>query len=277
MRLLFWRGEHPNFGDELNEWLWPRLIPGILEKAPGIFVGIGSILDQRIPTDETVVIFGAGARSASTAAKPGKDWDIQFVRGPLTAEAMGGVPFATDAAYCLKLLPWEPVPASNKIAFIPHIHSLPALKFWRFACWMNGFEFIDPRDPVESVIRQIRQSKLVIASAMHGAIIADVFRIPWIRLRSLHPDQEGPGVNDFKWQDWMKSIGLDVSAATIQQPPEERTWMDLLKRPVRWVRAAMLLNRLSKGPSWKSEDQVFNDKISTLDRQLSELKRKYGS
>lgn len=38
---------------------------------------------------------------------------------------------------------------------------------------------------------------------MHGAIVADAYRIPWIGVDMY-------GINKFKWQDWMLSLGLDV-------------------------------------------------------------------
>ncbi len=38
---------------------------------------------------------------------------------------------------------------------------------------------------------------------MHGAIVADAYRIPWIGVDMY-------GVNKFKWQDWMLSLELDV-------------------------------------------------------------------
>ena len=50
MKLFYYQDPGGNFGDDLNAWLWPRLIPELLDGDEGsLFVGIGSILDRRIP------------------------------------------------------------------------------------------------------------------------------------------------------------------------------------------------------------------------------------
>jgi hypothetical protein len=38
---------------------------------------------------------------------------------------------------------------------------------------------------------------------MHGAIIADTFRVPWV------PISTRPSINTFKWLDWSESMGLE--------------------------------------------------------------------
>ena len=66
MKLVMWRGAEPNFGDELNEWIWPKAIPGILDDDEAhLFVGIGALLNHRLPSDVEIVFgSGAGWRSA---------------------------------------------------------------------------------------------------------------------------------------------------------------------------------------------------------------------
>ena len=49
-RLCYFRGARPNFGDELNPWLWPRLLSGFLDNASDE-LGIGTTLNTGVPSD----------------------------------------------------------------------------------------------------------------------------------------------------------------------------------------------------------------------------------
>ena len=61
MKLFYWN-ERPNFGDELNPWLWSRLLPpGTIDDDPSTWlVGIGTVLNHRVPKAEKVLFFGTG-------------------------------------------------------------------------------------------------------------------------------------------------------------------------------------------------------------------------
>ena len=51
---------------------------------------------------------------------------------------------------------------------------------WRKACDRAGITFLDSTaDPLETIAK-IRGSRLVISEAMHGAIVADALRTPWV-------------------------------------------------------------------------------------------------
>jgi succinoglycan biosynthesis protein ExoV len=83
---------------------------------------------------------------------------------------------------------------------------------------------------------------------MHGAIIADLLRTPWVRVRCHGHFLEGAGVNDFKWADWGQSLGVRVEPAPfVALPPVPRS---LLKRavhyPSRLARRAGLPRALAK-------------------------------
>lgn len=41
---------------------------------------------------------------------------------------------------------------------------------------------------------------------MHGAILADILRVPWHRFIMSTPFSEGSMVSEFKWNDWLYSI-----------------------------------------------------------------------
>jgi succinoglycan biosynthesis protein ExoV len=67
MELVYHKDPHGNFGDNLNELLWPEILsPKVLEADDLILVGIGSILDERrlnplYSCRKRVVILGTGA------------------------------------------------------------------------------------------------------------------------------------------------------------------------------------------------------------------------
>ena len=48
--LHYYRSDPPNFGDELNTLVWRALLPELAEtEREGVLVGIGTILDEKIP------------------------------------------------------------------------------------------------------------------------------------------------------------------------------------------------------------------------------------
>jgi len=64
---------------------------------------------------------------------------------------------------------------------------------------------------VEEILREIQQSELLIAEAMHGAIVADALRVPWV------PARVYGNFMEFKWRDWTQSIQMPLEVAEI--PP----------------------------------------------------------
>lgn len=69
MKLQWFRGGRPILGDELNTWMWPRLLPGFFDGNPRVlFLGIGSIIGTQYDTAACKVVFGAGYVPAYTTA-----------------------------------------------------------------------------------------------------------------------------------------------------------------------------------------------------------------
>ena len=92
MKLVFFRGKVPNFGDELNLHVWPALLPkGFLDEDESeLFVGIGSIIGTQMDPKARKFVMGSGY--AGYMGLPDINdgtWDIRFVRGPNTAKTLG--------------------------------------------------------------------------------------------------------------------------------------------------------------------------------------------
>jgi succinoglycan biosynthesis protein ExoV len=73
---------------------------------------------------------------------------------------------------------------------------------WEQICGLAGLTFLSPFDDSENTVQRIRGARLIIADAMHAAIVADALRVPWI------PVALSPESNTFKWLDWTQSLGL---------------------------------------------------------------------
>jgi succinoglycan biosynthesis protein ExoV len=218
MVLRFFRPEskpgvppYSNFGDELNPWLWPRLLPDAFDDVADVsFFGIGSLLGTPKHDDATMrhkIIFGAGAGQADAARREPADgrWTFYCVRGPLTARAYGLNPdlAVADPALLLTLL-YKPASArTHGVAFMPHIaQALAWENLLRDACRRANVRFIDPREPVDDILDKISSSGMLLAEAMHSAIAADALRVPWI------PVYTTPRTHVFKWRDWCESMAL---------------------------------------------------------------------
>ncbi len=194
----------PNFGDALNPWLWPQLLGDALDDDPStILLGIGTILTDRVPPAAAYHVLGSGAGYHRTPFLDAR-WHIHAVRGPLTATALGlpAETAATDAAYLLRTVPLPDPRPGPAIGFMPHFRAMPHTP-WPRLCERAGLRYIDPLGPVQDCIAAIRGCTCLIAEAMHGAIVADACRVPWL------PVVTGGHILDFKWRDWLLSVELE--------------------------------------------------------------------
>jgi succinoglycan biosynthesis protein ExoV len=206
MELFLPRLERPNFGDELNRWLWPQLLGDAFDGEGDLFFGIGSNIQQGYPTTRRKVVLGAGGYGAY-GPQPEMDgsWVFYFVRGKQTARALGldealGL---GDAGIYIRSCEVPRQRISGKVAFIPHWESLWRGK-WQEVCRLAGVHFVDPTGPVEAVLADIASADFVVTEAMHGAIIADALRVPWIPIRPSHH------IHHMKWDDWASALDMQI-------------------------------------------------------------------
>ena len=250
MRLVYARMRPGNFGDELNAYLWPRLLPAVLEAREDMdFIGIGTLFSQMIArAGRHKLVFGTGA-GYSKAPPIDATWTIEFVRGPLTARLLG-LPAdraITDSAYCLAFDEgFSLAPAGKRTVFMPHHKSEPDVD-WRSLCaeldWDYASPTVDSTADVEVLLHRLRSARLVVSEAMHGAIIADLYRVPWVGVRY------GFRSLDFKWQDWCASIGIDYRP--LDMPPLLDAALRTRDRLERLVKRSAGIAGVGK-PPWKS-------------------------
>jgi len=208
MEPYYWESQHGNFGDDLNLWLWDFLLPGFREVHPDVLlVGVGTVLNSALlPKEGRKLVLGSGFGYGSPPDMRDRDlWDIRCVRGPLTAEKVGvreelGI---VDPAVMVADMPdFTDQPKRYKRAFVPHWESAVA-GLWPAVCKAAGLDYIDPRGEAKAVIRKIAQSELIVAESMHGAILADAFRVPWVAVST------SANINSFKWRDWAATLGVE--------------------------------------------------------------------
>ena len=210
-----------NFGDDINGYLWKEIFGDEMSSDPGVyFFGIGTMLFESyyfgdIPRGAKCIIFGSGVRGLRQQIPQSINFEWRFLRGKLSANFVGCKRYISDAAYCL---PFSPVPLFDKendekiydISIVPHFSSMDRVN-WELFEEKTGIKVISPESNgnPKDVIRMIYKSKFVIAESLHAAIVADIYRIPWIRLSFLSKKYEARGVSDFKWNDWASSVAIN--------------------------------------------------------------------
>jgi succinoglycan biosynthesis protein ExoV len=199
-----------NFGDDINPVLMGKFInKSILSSDEIALFGIGTILnDTNIRQNDHFarkVIFSSGVGYGKLETKLDETWDIACVRGPRSAKALGlGLDKAiADGAILLSEIYNKPVQQSARGVFIPHVNSHLSTGRLLAAIADNlDMDYLSPSCNADEFIHTVAGAPFVVTEAMHGAILADTMRVPWLPV-SLHEYHE------FKWFDWMESVGLN--------------------------------------------------------------------
>lgn len=220
MRVIYYRSPSGNFGDDLNELLWREVLPAAcFDRDDAVLLGIGSIfrddfLSEDVTRGKRVFVLGSGGGTGPLPrCWPHPQWRVLAVRGPLTAKLIDRPGSdITDAAALLAMTPRLHLRRNggNEIAFFPHYNSIEHSR-WSDVCKLAGFTFIDAHRPPREVLDLLGRARLVVTEAMHGAIVADTLRIPWI------PVVCSPAIVPFKWVDWTRSMELEYRPLTL--PP----------------------------------------------------------
>jgi succinoglycan biosynthesis protein ExoV len=222
VELIFFGNGASNFGDDLNAIIWKNVFPSwVFEMKDVALVGIGTVFTDQWTNspriqNKRVFVLGSGA-GYWPLPRDYKSWTLLALRGPLSAALVEQPKLAaTDAAALLSVLPTL-VPKrkkNNRILLMPHHDSIPGAH-WQKVAEAAGVTFVDPSWSTEVILEHYAEAKLVLAEAMHGAIVADTLRIPWI------PWAASPHLLPFKWIDWTMSLDLQYRPTLL---PPTSTW-----------------------------------------------------
>ncbi|HBT32535.1 MAG TPA: hypothetical protein DEB15_06710 [Pusillimonas sp.] len=226
MQLYYYVASEGNFGDDLNPLIWRHYLSDFLD-ADGstLFIGIGTILNEHIPPAGCKVVLGTGL-GYGKPPEINSSWRVYGVRGPETAQALGLSPdlALTDPAILLpQVLGGEAPPVRYEASFMPH-HVSKRLGSWRAICEQAGVHYLDPAQNIQDLVNEMRASRRVICEAMHGAIVADAYRIPWV------PVVCYDHILPFKWVDWCKSLSLEYQPVQLPCIYNVRANVSFLKK-----------------------------------------------
>lgn len=303
MRLVYYKDGFGNFGDDLNPLIWYSLFPTLFDNSSdnGVILGIGTLINDRAPQNVKVHVLGSGV-GYHGRARVNDDWNFEFVRGPRSAQALS---LAPDKAICdpsvLVSRIFRPLPRklhSKNITFMPH-HASSRFANWREVCLALGIENLDPSDDVCETIHRIRNSRYLITEAMHGAIVADAVRVPWV------PVVAYSHILPFKWQDWCESVGLQYNPVLIPELWDmdqfydssvvfkskiKRTLIRLGVSAAGWTPPLVAGNKqaampevfsaferlLADPPLMLSDDQLLSQRLEQLDQAICSFGRRMG-
>lgn len=194
---LFWDRSESNFGDMLGPYIIERLTGQAVEWAPpegAEAFAIGSIAEA-IPPGFTGIVLGTGKMFAATGLDLRRARVIAL-RGPLTAE---GSRASCQLFADLGLLASDFAPQIEPDIAVGHLpHYVDDRTF-------EGTLRIDVRRPVEEVIATAARCRQIVASSLHGLVLADALGIP--SMWDPHPAVLGDG---FKFRDYAAGYGETI-------------------------------------------------------------------
>lgn len=197
----FWYNLTTNFGDAMSPHIVNSLVGRELPRAEpgfegGVLVALGSILHVA-DRFENHLVWGTGFEPRYGTLRRERV-NVAAVRGPRTAEKIGvkGVPMGDPALLLPRVFEGRPS-AEAGVVLVPH-HS--SMKWARYL----PIRMIDPLGPWQDVVREILRARFVWCEAMHAAIVATAYGVPWAWWKGRHGHRAV-----FKWSDWFGSIGLE--------------------------------------------------------------------
>ena len=223
-----------NFGDALHEVLVPKKqhYEWTFDEEKMHFI-VGSVISNTVMA-ETInqgykpVFHGCGWRGEELNPALVEQCEFHGVRGPYTQEELArhGVDteISLDPAYQLPHIvsPGEPNGLAIAVKHVldptehtPNtIHDLKADALFK--------PTVENREDIVDFIKKISGARFVLAGAMHAAIVADAYGVPFALMKSEYIDCPP------KWTDWLASVGYG-SPVFVKNTMEGREWYNTIK------------------------------------------------
>jgi succinoglycan biosynthesis protein ExoV len=263
---LYYYKDKPNFGDAINPILANKIWGNDFfdSDCAERVLFIGTIIDVKPPAGTTEIIIGAGAPYTWRKYTP-EGRTIYGVRGPLTCDLLGiDRKFATiDPAILVSR--YFTAATGAAAAFMPHHEShRTARSVLMWACEAAGITYINPLDDPLKIMAQIAGSSSLTTEALHGAITAEAYGVPWV------PVIFSSQVRQRKWHDFTATIGSEYRPVNICN----NMALDGKIHPLHRLKFALALARLGKRKHLYLPVKPFTQAgLDTLIRDLIRLKQ----
>ena len=207
MKFSYYKSKGGNLGDDINSLIWRKLLK--TEKDITV-LGIGTIVypgSPHLENSEAKIIIGSGVRKVGdlTNFKLSSNVDVQFVRGPLSSKVLNGVPYITDPGILVRDL-IQTRGERKGICYIPYFASEEIFNYKGIGLDIVSFK-VNNSDEMERVLARLSNYELIVTESLHGAIFADAFNIPWLKVNGYPEYYESREVHKFKWDDYNLSMG----------------------------------------------------------------------
>jgi pyruvyltransferase len=181
IKAWWFNNEGENFGDAICPWILEKMTKQEIVRSEdeGSLASIGSILMYGYSSPK--VIWGSGAISDYHSSPMLSRHKILAVRGPKSRDRLLEEGFACPEVYGdpSLLLPYlvdGDVEKEYEVSYLPHWVDLQLLRSNKTIS--ENYNIIDIRSGIDNVLTEIRKSKRVISSSLHGIIVPEAFGIP---------------------------------------------------------------------------------------------------
>jgi succinoglycan biosynthesis protein ExoV len=275
-----------NFGDSINPMLFNYFFKkSIIDSKDTVLIGIGTILNdenkKKVAHYKKKIVFSSGTGYGDFELTPDESWEFVCVRGPLTANKLK---LSKNKGICdgaILLREMFPPNKDNKRSgtlLIPHVDSISrAGKSLELICDSLNIKMLSPEEPIKVFINEVRSAELVITEAMHGAILADTMRTPWIPIDMM-------GVEKLKWQDWFLSVELqghpNIINPILWDKQLEKNKIISLEKIKSYIKMEIVKKRikrlLNECKPLLSSDEVLEKRLFQLHEKIDYINETYS-